>query len=134
MHKSRIPRAFDARVARWFVCQRKSPRHVRAAPRRLASVLGRGSVLTSIVQLARQMHHPRAVMSKKRRIRWPWQYEGRHYKLMLATVIVAVILVPVLWLANERAASIVALLSILLIGLQWFLIEPPDVDEKDLHS
>ncbi|MEY4544743.1 MAG: hypothetical protein RL685_938 [Pseudomonadota bacterium] len=67
------------------------------------------------------------------RFRPPWQATGRHYKLMLATTIVALLLIPILWLSYGPIAGVVILLWLLTLAVQWLCIEPPDVEEKDLH-
>lgn len=67
------------------------------------------------------------------RFRWPWQATGRHYKLMLVTSIAAVLLVPVLWYFHVQAAAVALLLWLLTLLVQWLCIEPPGVEDKDLH-
>ncbi|MEO8179509.1 MAG: hypothetical protein ABI895_11820 [Deltaproteobacteria bacterium] len=67
------------------------------------------------------------------RFRWPWQQTGRHYKLMLVTTIVAIIVTPILWAAYGPAAGVAVILWVATLTVQWLCIEPPDVEEKDLH-
>lgn len=52
---------------------------------------------------------------------------------MLATAIVAILLTPILWVAYGPAAAVAAILGTLTLAVQWLCIEPPDVEEKDLH-
>ena len=67
------------------------------------------------------------------RVRWPWQEAGRHYKLMLATTIAALLLIPILWLSYGPIAGVAILLWLLTLAVQWLCIEPPEVEAKDLH-
>ncbi len=67
------------------------------------------------------------------RFRWPWQATGRHYELMLVTTIVAVLVTPLLWHFYEHVAGVAVMLWLLTLAVQWLCIEPPGVDEKDLH-
>lgn len=74
-----------------------------------------------------------SILMSRIRFRWPWQKEGRHYKLMLATSIAVVILVPILLLWKSYVAAVAVVLWLLTLAVQWLCIEPPDVEEKDLH-
>lgn len=67
------------------------------------------------------------------RFRWPWQASGRHYKLMLATTIAAILLTPILWAVYSPAVGVAVILWVLTLAVQWLCIEPPGVEEKDLH-
>ena len=62
-----------------------------------------------------------------------WQGTGRHYKLMLATTLVALIVTPILWHFFDEVAGVAVLLWLLTLAVQWLCIEPPDVEERDLH-
>lgn len=67
------------------------------------------------------------------RFRWPWQATGHHYKLMLATAITAILVTPILWAVHSPAAGVAVILWMVTLAVQWLCIEPPGVEEKDLH-
>ena len=67
------------------------------------------------------------------RVRWPWQAAGRHYKLMLTTSMISVVLILILWGIHQYAAAAGVFLWLLTLAVQWLCIEPPDVTDEDLH-
>lgn len=67
------------------------------------------------------------------RFRWPWQATGRHYKLMAWTGALALATIPLLWIFFSHVAAIAVYIFLLTLAVQWLCIEPPNVEEKDLH-
>ncbi len=67
------------------------------------------------------------------KLQWPWRATGRHFKLMAATTIVALVLVPFLLAYDLYLGAAGVLLWLLTVLVQWLCIEPPDVNEDDLH-
>lgn len=70
---------------------------------------------------------------RRGRFPWPWRQEGRHFKLMLAASIAVLLAVPVLLMSNAFIAAVALVLWLLTLAVQWLCIEPPGVEEKDLH-
>jgi hypothetical protein len=52
---------------------------------------------------------------------------------MAWTAALGLIAIPLLWVFFSQAASIAVYLFLLTLAVQWLCIEPPDVEEKDLH-
>lgn len=70
---------------------------------------------------------------RRGRFPWPWRQEGRHFKLMLAVSVAVVVAVPFLLARSAFAAAVALVLWLLTLAVQWLCIEPPGVEEKDLH-
>ena len=63
----------------------------------------------------------------------PGKTTGSRYKLELATAIVTNLVTPIPWVAYGPAAGVTAVLWTLTLAVQPLCIEPPDLEEEDLH-
>jgi hypothetical protein len=58
---------------------------------------------------------------------------GRHWKLMTATLASFTVAGFLLVASEHLAAGIAVLVGIATLAVQWLCIDPPDIDDAELH-
>jgi hypothetical protein len=67
------------------------------------------------------------------RLRWR-KTPGHHWKLMTAAIVCFTLCGFLLLMTEHLAAGVAFIVGIATLAVQWFCIDPPYVDEVDLHG